>query len=75
MSVDSDRDSVIESEDGKEEVIRSFSVHSICLVSTKREISLYFIYFICFSIQMMTLIRRRMKITAILRRYARPLFT
>lgn len=31
MSVDSDRDSVIESEDGKEAIVRPFfSFHSIC---------------------------------------------
>lgn len=33
MSVDSDRDSVIESEDGKEEVVRLFFIHSIPLIS------------------------------------------
>lgn len=45
MSVDSDRDSVIESEDGKEADVRPFLFHSfLCMLDKKTQSCIAFIY-------------------------------
>lgn len=51
MSVDSDRDSVIDSEDGKEAVVRPFFlfIHSIFFTSYTRKFKISFHSFICFT--------------------------
>lgn len=76
MSVDSDRDSVIESEDGKESVVRLFSFSFIVLFKVtiltyctiKGNFNVYFYLFN--SAQMMTSTRRRTKATKVFRRYS-----
>lgn len=70
MSVDSDRDSVIESEDGKEAVVRHFFLFVTVffkVLNLAQEIKHFCIY-LCNSIQMRTLVRRRRRVTIILRR-------
>lgn len=75
MSVDSDRDSVIESEDGKEAVVRQFFFSFTAFFNvfsfsdcTGKKTPVFLFNYSFDSIQMRTLIKRRKKLTIILRR-------
>lgn len=76
MSVDSDRDSVIESDDGKEAVVRQFFFSFTAFFNvfsfsdcTGKKTPVFFFNYSFDSIQMRrTLIKRRKKVTIILRR-------